>query len=53
MGRFAKKSDSSLSVEKLVERSIEKNIIELRKRRLERSGFTSWRIWKLLGITWR
>jgi hypothetical protein len=53
MGRFQKKSDSSLSIQGLLEKSAEKNIIDLRKKRLERSGFTTWRIWKFLRINWR
>jgi hypothetical protein len=52
MGRFAKNNELSLSVEGLLEKSVEKDRVELRKRRIERSGFTSWRIWKLLRITW-
>jgi transcription initiation factor IIE alpha subunit len=50
---FSRKDNSSLSIERLLEELKEKNIVELRKRRLERSGFTRWRIWKLFRISWR
>jgi hypothetical protein len=50
---FSRKDNSSLSIERLLEESKEKNIVELRKKRLERSGFTRWRIWKLLRIDWK
>jgi hypothetical protein len=53
MGRFPKKSDSSLSIERLLEESKEKDIVDLRKRRLEWSRFSKWRIWKLFRIDWR
>ena len=53
MGWFSRKDDSSLSIERLLEELKEKNIVELRKRRLERSGFTEWKIWKLLRIDWK
>jgi hypothetical protein len=44
MGRFSRKGDSSLSIERLLEESKEKEIIDLRKERLERYGFTEWKI---------
>jgi len=50
---FSRKDNSSLSIERLLEESKEKNIVELRKKRLERSGFTGWRIWKLFRIGWK
>ena len=50
---FSRKDNSSLSIERLFEESKEKNIVELRKKRLERSGFTRRRIWKLLRIDWK
>ena len=53
MGRFPRKSNSSLSIERLLDEAKEKNIIDLRKKRLERSGFTEWKIWKLLRIEWK
>ena len=53
MGRFSGKSNSSLNIERLLEEAKEKNIIDLRKKRLERSGFTEWKIWKLLRIEWK
>jgi hypothetical protein len=53
MGRFSTKSDSSLSIEKLLEKSKEKDIVDLRKKRIEQSGFAEWRIWKLLRIDWK
>ncbi len=43
---------SSLDIETMLERSREMNIIEARKRRIERLGLTGWRIWRLLGIEW-
>ena len=53
MGRFSGKDNFSLSIDRLLEESKEKNIVELRKKRLERSGFTEWKIWKLLRIDWK
>ncbi len=53
MGRFQKKSNSSLSIQNLLEKSAEKNVIDLREKRLEWSGFTTWKIWKVLHINWR
>jgi hypothetical protein len=53
MGRFSGKSDFSLSIKRLLEEAKEKNIVDLRKKRLERSGFTEWKIWKLLRIDWK
>jgi hypothetical protein len=53
MGRFPGKRDSSLNIERLLEEAKEKNIVDLRKKRLERSGFTEWKIWKLLRIDWK
>jgi hypothetical protein len=53
MGWFSRKDNSSLNIERLLEEAKEKNIVELRKKRLERSGFTRWRIWKLFRISWR
>jgi hypothetical protein len=53
MGRFSGKSNFSLSIDRLLEEAKEKNIIDLRKKRLERSGFTEWKIWKLLRIDWK
>jgi len=53
MGWGSGKSNSSLNIERLLEEAKEKNIIDLRKKRLERSGFTTWRIWKFLRINWR
>jgi hypothetical protein len=50
---FSRKDNSSLSIERLLEESKEKNIVELRKKRLERSKLAEWRIWKLLRISWR
>ena len=53
MGRFSGKSNFSLSIDRLLEEAKEKNIVDLRKKRLERSGFTEWKIWKLLRIEWK
>jgi hypothetical protein len=53
MGRFPRKSNSSLSIERLLDEAKEKNIVDLRKKRLERSGFTEWKIWKLPRIEWK
>ena len=53
MGWFSGTTDSSLSVDRLLEEAKEKNIVDLRKKRLERSGFAEWRIWKLLRIDWK
>ena len=53
MGRFSGKDNSSLSIERLLEEAKEKNIVDLRKKRLERSRFTEWKIWKLLRIDWK
>ena len=53
MGWFSKRSNSSLSIERLLEESREKNVVELRKTRLKRSGFAHWGIWKLLRIEWK
>jgi hypothetical protein len=47
------KGNSSLSITKLLKESKEKNIIDQRKTRLERSKFAEWGIWKLLRIKWR
>jgi hypothetical protein len=48
-----KKEAHALSVEKILERSREKGLIETRKQRLERLKMTDWKIWKLLGVTWK
>ena len=53
MGRFKKKNNSSLNIQSLLDKSAGKYVIDLRKKRLERSGFTTWRIWKILGVNWR
>ena len=53
MGRFSGKGNFSLSIDRLLEEAKEKNIADLRKKRLERSGFTEWKIWKLLRIDWK
>jgi hypothetical protein len=52
MGHFPKKRASSLSIERLLEKSKEKNVVYIRKKRLERLKFTEWRIWKLFRINW-
>jgi len=52
VGRHRKDEAYSLSIEKVLERSREKSIIEARKQRIERLKVTKWRIWKLLGVTW-
>ncbi len=53
MGRTQRGSDSSLSIETVLERSREKDIIEARRHRIERLRVTEWRIWKLLRIDWQ
>jgi hypothetical protein len=45
--------NSSLSIEELLQKTKEKNIVDLRKKKLERSGFAEWKIWKLLRIDWK
>jgi hypothetical protein len=42
----------SLNIERILERSRERSIVEARKRRIERLGLTEWKIWKLLRIEW-
>jgi hypothetical protein len=51
MGR-SRKDGFSLNIETVLERSRESSIIEARKRKIERIGFTQWGIWKLLRIEW-
>jgi hypothetical protein len=53
VGRHRKEEAYSLSIEKVLERSREKRIIETRKQRIERLKVTKWKIWKLLGVTWQ
>ena len=53
MDWFQGTMNSSLSIEELLEETKEKNIVDLRKKRLERSGFEEWKIWKLLRIDWK
>jgi len=44
---------SSLNIETVLQRARETNIVEARKRTLERLGFTEWKIWKFLRIEWK
>jgi hypothetical protein len=53
MGWFEGMIDSSLSIERLLKETKEKNRIDLKKKRLEQSGFSAWKIWKLLRIDWK
>ena len=53
MGRHREEEAYSLSIEKVLERSREKRIIEARRHRIERLKVTKWKIWKLLGVTWQ
>ena len=48
-----KEDDASLSIDRLLEESKEKDTIERRRDRLERTKFPQWGIWKLLRINWR
>ena len=53
MGRGSGKSNFSLNIDRLLEEAKEKNIVDLRRKRLGWSGFTEWKIWKLLRIGWK
>lgn len=48
-----RKSDFSLNIDTVLRRSRESSIIEARKKKIERLGFTEWGIWKLLHIQWQ
>jgi hypothetical protein len=52
MKHLSKNSDF-LDIETLLEKVKDQGTVERRKERLERLRLTEWRIWKLLGITWR
>ena len=52
MGRI-RRENNSLSVEKLLEKSKEEQIIEARRQRIEQLRFTEWRVWKLFRISWK
>jgi hypothetical protein len=53
-GRVARRRRNgfSLNIEPVLRKSRETNIIEARKRKIEKLGFTEWGIWKLLHIQW-
>jgi hypothetical protein len=53
MDGFGKKASSSLSIREVLKAFKEKDVVDLRKERLERLKFTEWRIWKFLQINWR
>ena len=48
----SRKNDFSLNIETVLERSRESSVIEARKRKIEKIGFTGWGIWKFLHIEW-
>jgi len=45
--------DSSLSIDRLLHESKEKETIKKRQTTVKRSGFTDWGIWRFLGIKWK
>ena len=53
MAWFIGTTNCSLSIDELLEEARERNIVDLRRKWLERSGFAEWRIWKLLRIDWK
>jgi hypothetical protein len=54
-GRAARrqKGAPSLNIEYVLERSRASSIVEARKRKIEKIGFTEWGIWKFLRIEWQ
>jgi len=53
MGRRKIENDLTRSVAKMLLESRDRAIIEARRQKIERLKLTEWRIWKLLGISWR
>jgi len=53
MGRRKIENDLTRSVAKMLLESRDRAIIEARRQKIERLKLTEWRIWRLLGISWR
>ena len=53
MGSARREYHSSLSIDKLLEKSREERIVEARRQRIERLRLTEWRVWKVLHIDWK
>ena len=53
MGRARREYYSSLSIDKLLAKSKEEHIVEVRRQKIERLRLTEWRVWKLLRIDWK
>jgi len=52
MGHRRTENDLSRSVRKMLLESRDKDVIEVRRQRIERLRLTEWKIWKLLRISW-
>lgn len=51
--KHGKNDGSYLDIDTLLDKTKDKDIVERRKERLKKLRFTEWRIWDIIGITWK